>query len=129
MDYREAIQLVGRVIDTAGIAVIVIGVIYASAVFVKVDLIKRTVRGEREYREYREIVGKSILLGIEFLLAGDIIRTAALDFTFTSLGTLAILVLIRSFLSIELEMEIDGFWPWNRRERSRGPSSEGKGVD
>lgn len=118
MDYREIIQLAGRVIDAAGVVVIVTGVAFASATFVRIELLKKTERRARAYREYREIVGKSVLLGLEFLLAGDIIRTAALSLTFGNLGTLAILVLIRSFLSVELEMEIDGFWPWRRSERS-----------
>ena len=66
------------------------------------------------YREYRQHLGRAILLGLEFLVAGDIINTVAVDPTFRSVGVLAGIVAIRTFLSFSLEVEIDGRWPWNR---------------
>ncbi|MFF3916981.1 DUF1622 domain-containing protein [Streptomyces sp. NPDC001852] len=66
------------------------------------------------YRGYRRRVGRSILLGLEFLVAGDIIRTVAVAPTYASVGVLAVIVGIRTFLSFSLELEITGQWPWQR---------------
>lgn len=66
------------------------------------------------YRGYRRRVGRSILLGLEFLVAGDIIRTVAVAPTYASVGVLAVIVLIRTFLSFSLDLEITGRWPWQR---------------
>lgn len=65
-------------------------------------------------RRYRQAIGRAILLGLDFLLAADIIRTVALDPTFRSVGVLAMIVAIRTFPSLELE--IDGCFPWRREE-------------
>lgn len=66
------------------------------------------------YRSYRQLLGRSILLGLELLVAADIIRTVAVTPTFASVGVLAIIVLIRTFLSFSLELEITGRWPWQK---------------
>ena len=76
--------------------------------------VSRGDRGHTSYRCYRQGVGRAILLGLEFLVAGDIIRTVAVDPTFTSVGVLAAIVVIRTFLSFSLEVELDGRWPWQR---------------
>jgi uncharacterized membrane protein len=64
------------------------------------------------YRSYRQLLGRSILLGLELLVAADIIRSVAITPTFESVGVLAVIVLIRTFLSFSLELEISGRWPW-----------------
>jgi uncharacterized membrane protein len=93
------------------VAIIVLGLLYATWRFVQ------TIQ-ERpfttQYRAFRRSLGRSILLGLEFLVAGDIISTVAVHPTFRSVGVLAIVVAIRTFLSLELEMEIEGQWPWQR---------------
>lgn len=61
-------------------------------------------------------LGRAILLGLEFLVAGDIIRTVAISPTISSVGVLAVIVLIRTVLSATLTVEIEGRWPWQRRE-------------
>ncbi|MET8810026.1 DUF1622 domain-containing protein [Streptomyces sp. NPDC004546] len=66
------------------------------------------------YRGYRRRVGRSILLGLEFLVAGDIIRTVAVAPTYASVGVLAVIVGIRTFLSFSLELKITVQWPWQR---------------
>ena len=66
------------------------------------------------YREYGQLLGRSILLGLELLVAADIIRTVAVTPTFTSVGVLAVIVVIRTFLSFSLELEITGRWPWQK---------------
>jgi len=64
------------------------------------------------YEQYRRQVGKGILIGLELLVAADIIRTVAVRPTFASVGVLAAIVLIRTFLSFTLEVEMTGRWPW-----------------
>ena len=72
---------------------------------------------EAHYAVYKIRIGRSLLLGLELLVAADIVKTIALELTFTSLGLLAGLVLIRTFLSWTLVLEIEGRWPWQRGKR------------
>lgn len=77
----------------------------------------RLARGESKednFRQVREGVGRGILLGLEFLVAADIIHTVAIELTFESVGVLALVVLIRTFLSFTLEVELTGKWPWQK---------------
>jgi hypothetical protein len=69
---------------------------------------------QERYRAYKIRIGRSLLLGLEVLVAADIVKTIALELTFTSLGVLAGLVLVRTFLSWTLVLEIEGRWPWQR---------------
>ena len=69
---------------------------------------------EAHYATYKIRIGRALLLGLEVLVAADIVKTIALELTFTSLGLLAGLVLIRTFLSWTLVLEIEGRWPWQR---------------
>ena len=64
------------------------------------------------FQELRQALGQGILLGLELLIAADIIYTVAVDLTFESIGVLALVVLIRTFLSFTLEVELTGRWPW-----------------
>jgi uncharacterized membrane protein len=108
MDYNHAIERIGEVIDGAGVAVIVIGMLISAGV-AAVGL------GHREtgiYRRFRQQLGRTILLGLELLVVGDIVRTVAAEPTLTSVAILAIIVLIRTFLSFSLEVELTGRWPW-----------------
>lgn len=69
------------------------------------------------YDEYRIRIGRTLLLGLEILVAADIVKTIAIELTFTSIGLLAGLVVIRTFLNWTLVLEIEGRWPWQRKER------------
>ena len=110
MDYTHAIQRIGEVIDGAGVAVIVIGaVITAGAAAVRLAH-HRT----GTYRRFRQQLGQTILLGLELLVAADIVRTVATEPTLISVAVLAIIVLIRTFLSFSLEVELTGHWPWQK---------------
>ena len=120
-DFEHLVEIVGKTVDGVGVAVIVVGAILATGVFLKQQWRSDTPI-DAPYREYREALGRAILLGLEFLVAGDIIRTVAIAPTFDSVGVLAIIVVIRTFLSVELEMEIEGRWPWQSRPRSEGSS-------
>lgn len=108
----DAMEWIGRGIEWAGVAVIVIGGLAAT-----VRYALGFVRGDAEaYRGYRRGLGQAILLGLEFLVAGDIIRTVAVDTTWESVGVLAMVVLIRTFLSFTIDVEIEGRWPWQAKE-------------
>jgi uncharacterized membrane protein len=103
-----------RAIEVVGIATIVIGAVAAVVVY-----LHRTLRQgprEAEYHRFRAALGRSILLGLEFLVAADIINTVAIDPTLESVAVLAAVVLVRTFLSFALEVEIDGKWPWRKGE-------------
>ena len=102
----------GRAIEAVGIGVIVLGALAATAAFAW-NLLAGF---EAAYRSYREHLGHAILLGLEFLIAADIIRTVAVEPSFENLGVLAIIVAIRTFLSFTLGVEITGRWPWQQRE-------------
>lgn len=68
------------------------------------------------FQEVRHRLGRGIILGLEFLVAADIIHTVAVDLTFTTVGVLAVIVLIRTFLSFTLAVELSGKWPWQEQK-------------
>lgn len=114
MTVEDAVEVIGGTIDGVGVAVIVIGAAMATVTWVGG---LRAGDATAAYRRYRQGVGRAIILGLEFLVAGDIIRTVAVAPTFRSTGVLAIIVLIRTFLSVALGLELEGRWPWQPRER------------
>jgi uncharacterized membrane protein len=111
MEFGEVIEAVGRLIDAAGVAAIVTGAILAA--LIAVPRLARRQAGV--YEQFRRFLGRSILLGLELLVAADIIRTVAVSPTLESVAVLAAIVLIRTFLSWSLELEITGKWPWQGR--------------
>lgn len=113
MDVEALIQSVGEAIDVVGVAVIVIGAIGATMI----AAFHLQQGSGSVYRRYRQDLGRSILLGLEFLVAADIIRTVAVEPTFSTIGVLAAIVLVRTFLSFSLEVEITGEWPWRSGSR------------
>lgn len=110
MTFSEVMERIGEGVDAGGVAIIVVGVAVASLM-----AIARWLRRDPDaYEDYRRRLGRSILLGLEFLVAADIIRTVAVTPTFDSVGVLAVIVIIRTFLSFSLELEITGRWPWQK---------------
>lgn len=105
-----------RGVETAGVFVILFGGIAATVWFASTW---RTQTLGVAYQEYRRNFGRAILLGLEFLVAADIINTVAVNPTLESVGVLAAIVAIRTFLSFSLEVEIDGQWPWRRSDGTR----------
>jgi uncharacterized membrane protein len=110
MDYMHVIQRIGEVIDGAGVAVIVIGVLIAAGA----AAVRLAHHQTGTYRRFRQQLGQTILLGLELLVAADIVRTVATEPTLISVAVLAIIVLIRTFLSFSLEVELTGHWPWQK---------------
>jgi uncharacterized membrane protein len=107
--FKDIVESVGEGIDVAGVAVIVIGLLLATAGLLR----GRT--ADDAFRAYRQSVGKAILLGLEFLVAADIIRTVAVTPTLKSVAVLGGIVAIRTFLSFTLELELEGRWPWQKK--------------
>jgi uncharacterized membrane protein len=113
-DFKDVVDFISKVIDAAGVAVVVAGLLLATCVFVLAQR-DRAGRGTA-YRVYRQQVGKAILLGLEFLVAADIIRTVAVSPSFRGVGVLAVVVAVRTFLSFTLDVELNGRWPWQERQ-------------
>jgi len=99
-------------IDAAGVVVIVTG----AAIALVVTAVRLSRRESDVYRRFRQQLGRAILLGLELLVAGDIVRTVAASPNLTSVAILAAIVLIHTFLSFSLEVETTGRWPWQKRD-------------
>lgn len=112
MTVEEIVEAVGRGVDLAGVAAIVLGAVISTFIFVSGVMGRGS--AEEPFLSYRQNLGRGILLGLELLVAGDIIRTVAVSPTFTDLGILAGIVLIRTFLSFSLQYELE-----HRAARSR----------
>jgi len=117
--YREIMELVGNVVDAAGVFVIVIGAIVATIRF----LVRRGPDFGSSYRAYRQGLGRAILLGLEILIAGDIIRTVVVAPTLENVLILGLIVIIRTFLSMALQLEVDGRWPWQHADEPKTPAT------
>ncbi len=107
------IQLATSAVEIVGTAIIVIGAFGALTLFLS-GILRRSSPRSVLVADFRSGLGRSILLGLEFLVAADIINTVAVEPTIRSLAVLAGIVLIRTFLSFSLEVEIDGRWPWQK---------------
>lgn len=116
VDFQTFAQTSGQFLDALGVVVILVGVILSTASIAITAIRHKSLH--HTYKTYRHNLARSILIGLEFLVAGDIIRSVAGDLNFDSVVILAIIVLVRSLLGIEFEMEIDGHWPWQRSKKS-----------
>jgi uncharacterized membrane protein len=118
--FTAFVETVGLVIDGAGVLVIVVGILVA---LLRVGLGPPTTD---VYRRFRQDLGRGILLGLEFLVAADIIRTVAVTPTLQSVAVLGLIVVIRTFLSMALQVEVEGRLPWQRPPA--GPTSPGSSA-
>ena len=109
------VEGVVKAIELAGVAIIAVGAFVTLAIFLS-KLVRRA-DSRRAMDNFRSDLGRTILLGLEFLVAADIIHTVLVEMTFDSVLALAGIVLIRTILSISLETEIEGRWPWQRGPR------------
>jgi uncharacterized membrane protein len=116
----EVLTAVGKTVDVAGIIIIVVGAAAASVQYARRD---RRDASSDAYALFRRSLGRAILLGLEFLVAGDIIRTVAISPTFSSVGVLGAIVAIRTFLSVALQVETEARWPWEPRDASPTPNA------
>lgn len=122
------IHLATSAVEIVGTAIIVVGAFGTLAAFL-IGLVKGATSREILVADFRSGLGRSILLGLEFLVAADIINTVAVEPTIESLFVLAGIVLIRTFLSFSLEVEIDGRWPWQKRQSAHGAPYDGNQKD
>jgi uncharacterized membrane protein len=106
------VDQLAKVLELIGVAIIVGGIAFSTLKFVRDG--SRTGNWQSAYPHYRSNIGRGILLGLELLVGADIISTITSPLTFDSVGLLAAIVLIRTFLSFSLETEIEGCWPWQR---------------
>lgn len=120
--FTEWVSLSARLFEGAGVAVMVVGTLVS---IVLVVAHYRRGGGESAFRSFREKVGRSILLGLELLVAADIIRTVSEEPTLRGVLVLGIIVLIRTFLSFTLAVELEGHWPWRSAEL-RGVHPQGR---
>ncbi|MCD4751830.1 MAG: DUF1622 domain-containing protein [Anaerolineaceae bacterium] len=106
------IEILAEIVEAAGVLIIIIGIICSVFRYIRgTGTICFSIRTE-DYRQLRKELGRSLLIGLEFLVAGDIIHTVAVKPTSQNLLVLGLLVALRLFLSVALELEIDGRWPW-----------------
>ncbi len=111
MDFKEIISTAGYGVEAVGVLVIIIGSVFATSRFL-LDFRKHS--EGIAYRTYRRQLGRAIILGLEFLIAGDIIRTVIVADTLTNIAILGVIILIRTFLSMTLYLEVEGRWPWQQ---------------
>lgn len=114
MQIKSIFELVSEIIDILGVTVIVWGVILGTYRFAKTKL--RHSPNDNGFETYREDLGRSLLLALEFLVAADIIRSVAIKPSLESVTILAIIILIRTFLSVTMELEVNGRWPWQKKD-------------
>ena len=113
--FRRIMEVVGTSVDGVGVFIVAGGMLVATA-----RLAARRARETGNYYSlYRQDVGRAILLGLEFLIAGDIIRTVVVAPTLQNVLVLGMIVLIRTFLSLSLQLEIEGRLPWRREALRR----------
>ena len=112
MAFNDVIDKIGMTIDAAGVVVIVAGAVMAFVI----TAVRLSRRQSNVYGRFRQQLGQAILLGLELLVAADIVRTVAASPSLTSVAILAAIVLIRTFLSFSLEVETTGRWPWQKHD-------------
>jgi uncharacterized membrane protein len=118
----HAIEYVALGVESLAIGIIVIAIVLGTCLYL-MDLVRRT-PAHVAYTRYKGHLGRGLLLGLEILVAADIIRTVALDPTLKNIAALGLLVLIRTFLAWSLAVEIEGHWPWHPEARAGRPPDD-----
>lgn len=114
--FHEVMAMIGLALDGTGVLIVAVGAIIAM-----LHASLRRPPGDH-YRVLREDLGRAIVLGLEFLIAGDIIRSVVVDPTVINVLVLGLIVVIRTFLSMTLQLEVEGRWPWQRDREGQPPS-------
>ena len=122
MDSKYTIELIAMAFELVGVGILILGSIIAFVHYL-VTLI-RSWKNHMAYRDLRLDLGRAILVALELLIVADIIRSVAIDPSFASVGVLGLIVLVRTFLSWSLEVEINGEWPWNRASSHKGQPAD-----
>ena len=119
MTFTSTMEDIARGVEVVGVAILIAGGVFALARSA-FESVRAGSDHALTYRRLRSFLGHSILLGLEVLVAADLIRTVAIDPSLKNVGVLGIIVVIRTFLSFSLDIEIDGEVPWRRATRSVG---------
>ncbi len=131
MTYEEFVEHVVKVVEALGAAIMVLGGLWVLIAYL-LAVMRPEARADA-YTHLRQSLGRVILLGLEVLIIGDIVRTIIVDPTVESVAVLGLIVIIRIILSFSLEVEMDGTWPWSRwkveAKQVEGKQVEGKQVD
>ena len=114
MSYKEIITLIGHIVAFTGVLVMVAGMLLAGVQGVR-ELIRKELSTHEIYTRTRQQVGRGLVLGLEVLVAADIIETVAIEPTFNNIGVLALIVAVRTFLGWSLAVELEGRWPWQKK--------------
>ena len=112
--FKELVSTIGYSIEVIGIAVIVIG---AAGAILRYGYRHIISVGGKPYVEFRQTMGRSMMVGLEFLVAGDIIRTVVVDHTLPDILGLGLIVIIRTVLVFTIHLELEGHWPWQPKPR------------
>ncbi len=120
MTFEDGLDLVVRGFEAFGVGILVAGSIVSVVSYVR-DLGRMD--RQRAYVRLRGNIGRTILLGLEVLIVADIVLTVAIDSTIESAITLGVIVLVRTFLSFSLEIELDGVVPWHRHAIESGATA------
>lgn len=123
VEILEWIELSALTIEVIAVLIMFVSIMVGTAIYL-LTLLRRRIDGHNDYELYRQRIGRALLAGLEILVAADIIRTVALDATMQALLVLGMLVVIRTFLSWTLTLEVEGRWPWARERGTRRPSDE-----
>jgi uncharacterized membrane protein len=127
MPGSEIVEVIRAVVEWAALLIEIMGASVIVAGVARVAYTRGTIRYLYQldkpgaYESYKHQMGRSLLLGLEFLVAGDVVRTVALEPTLTNVSVLGLLVLIRTFLGWSLAVEIEGRWPWQARREQLNP--------
>jgi len=122
MPNEHLVETVRGAIEWAALGIEVLGALVIVAGVLRVAVTRGTIRflfkldEPGAYGSYKQQMGRSLLLGLEFLVAGDVVRTVALEPTLLNVSVLGLLVLVRTFLSWSLAVEIEGHWPWQAKK-------------
>jgi uncharacterized membrane protein len=124
--FKNIVDLGTTMFELSGVVIIVGGFLLAAWRAVRIAIGRND--GRLGYEEMKSVFGRTVLLGLEVLVAADIIRTVAVDPTLNNMLVLGMLVLIRTFLSWSLEIELEGMPPWRRWQLTEGPRARRAGT-
>jgi uncharacterized membrane protein len=122
---HQVMEVIQHAIEWAAVGIELLGVAVIISAVIIMAISRGTVRylfrfGEPgAYESYRNQLGKGLLLGLELLVAADVVRTVALEPTLNNVAILGLLVIVRTFLSWSMSVEIEGHWPWQGRTETR----------
>ncbi len=106
----ESTEILGQVFDVLGVGILVVGILVAIVLFLRA--LSKRVEPVAAIKTFKIQIARAMTLGLEVLIAADIVQTVAVKPTIENMGALGLLVLVRTLLSWTLELEIEGRWPW-----------------